>query len=70
MKVERFFKDIKLLSYLEEFIEIYKKRPFKNNIGGMGFNKYHLPFFSVIKELDIKKVYESGIYKRALNLVD
>ena len=62
MKVERFFKDTKLLSYLEEFIEIYKKRPFKNNIGGMGFN-HSFALFSVIKELDIKKVYESGIYK-------
>ena len=62
MKIKKFFKDSELHSYLDEFLKIYKNRPFPDNAGGMGLN-HSFALYSLIKKLKIKKVYESGIYK-------
>ena len=62
MKIKNFFEDSELHSYLDEFLKIYKNRPFPDNAGGMGLN-HSFALYSLIKKLKIKKVYESGIYK-------
>lgn len=49
-------------SFLPEFIRIYKKRPLKNNSGGMGFN-HSFGLYVILKKLKLKNIYESGIYK-------
>jgi len=49
-------------SLLPEFIKIYKKRPIKNNLGGMGFN-HSFGLYVILKKLKLKNIYESGIYK-------
>ena len=49
-------------SLLPEFIKIYKKRPIKNNLGGMGFN-HSFGLYVILKKLKLTNIYESGIYK-------
>ena len=51
-----------ILKYLDEFNEIYKKRPIKNNHGGMSFpHMFGLYFF--LKKIKPSFVVESGIFK-------
>ena len=58
--MKKFFENDELLSYLPEFIEIYKKRPIKNNAMGMGIN-HSFALYCILKKLDINHVFESGI---------
>ena len=60
--MNKFLSNQELLLYLPEFIEIYKKRPIKNNSGGMGFN-HSFGVYAILKKLQIKNIYESGIWK-------
>ena len=56
-------KDIE--TFLPEFIRIYKKRPLKNNLGGMGFN-HSFGLYVILKKLKLKNIYESGISRDIL----
>jgi len=60
--MNEFISNEELESLLPEFIKVYKKRPFKNNSGGMGFN-HSFGLFAVLRKLNLKNIYESGIYK-------
>ena len=60
--MNKFLSNEELLFYLPEFIEIYKKRPIKNNLGGMGFN-HSFGLYAILKKLQIKNIYESGVWK-------
>jgi hypothetical protein len=58
--MNQFFKDSELKAYLPKFLEIYKKRPIKNNVMGMGIN-HSFALYSLLKKLNIEHVFESGI---------
>ena len=58
--MNQFFKESELKAYLPKFLEVYKKRPIKNNIMGMGIN-HSFALYSLLKKLDIEHVFESGI---------
>ena len=51
-----------ILQHLDEFIEIYKRRPIKNNKGGMQFS-HMFYFYYVLKKIKPDLVIESGVYK-------
>jgi|TARA_B110000483_G_C18190274_1_gene540640 hypothetical protein len=51
-----------ILKYLDEFIELYKERPVKDNSGGMKF-PHMFGLFFLLKSLKPDFVVESGIYK-------
>jgi len=52
----------KITKYLDEFIELYKQRPIKDNSGGMKF-PHMFGLFFLLKNLKPDFVVESGIYK-------
>jgi len=52
----------KQLKYLDEFIDLYKTRPIKNNLGGMGFN-HSYSLYKILKDLNPSLVVESGVWK-------
>ena len=60
--MNEFISNKEMESLLLEFIKIYKKRPIKNNAGGMGFN-HSFGLYVILKKLKLKNIYESGIYK-------
>ena len=60
--MNEFISNKEMESFLPEFIKIYKKRPIKNNVGGMGFN-HSFGLYVILKKLKLKNIYESGIYK-------
>ena len=60
--MKEFISNKEMEAFLPEFIRIYKKRPIKNNVGGMGFN-HSFGLYVILKKLKLKNVYESGIYK-------
>ena len=60
--MNQFISNKEMESLLPEFIKIYKKRPIKNNLGGMGFN-HSFGLYVILKKLKLKNIYESGIYK-------
>tara|TARA_B110000444_G_C18823476_1_gene589016 strand:- start:1286 stop:1432 length:147 start_codon:yes stop_codon:yes gene_type:complete len=47
--MNQFFKDSELKAYLPKFLEIYKKRPIKNNVMGMGIN-HSFALYSLLKK--------------------
>ena len=49
------FKKIELHKFLKEFDKLYKKRPIKNNIGGMMFNHAFALYFILKKLAKIDK---------------
>lgn len=51
-----------LLSYLDEFTDIYINKPIQNNVGGMGFNHSFI-FYTLLKNLKPNLVIESGVWK-------
>ena len=51
-----------IIKYLDEFIELYKERPIKDNSGGMKFPHMFALFF-FLKTLRPDFVVESGIFK-------
>jgi len=51
-----------IIKYLDEFIELYKERPIKDNTGGMKF-PHMFGLFFMLKDLKPDFVVESGIYK-------
>jgi|AntAceMinimDraft_13_1070369.scaffolds.fasta_scaffold26449_1 hypothetical protein len=51
-----------IIKYLDEFIELYKERPIKDNTGGMKF-PHMFGLFFLLKNLKPDFVVESGIYK-------
>jgi hypothetical protein len=57
-----FFSRDELRESYQEFIEIYKNRPIKNNGGGMGVNN-SFALWKIIKELKPKVFVESGVWK-------
>ena len=60
--MNEFISNREMESLLPEFITIYKKRPIKNNVGGMGFN-HSFGLYVILKKLNLKNIYESGIFK-------
>ena len=60
--MNQYLNNKEIQSYLSEFIEIFEKRPIKDNKGGMGFN-HSFGLFVILKSLGIKNIYESGIWK-------
>lgn len=56
------FSNNEILKYLDEFIYLYKKRPIKNNIGGMRF-PHMFSFYYLLKILKPEFIVESGVYK-------
>lgn len=54
------FEDVNEL--LEEFIELYRKRPITNNIGGMLSTHLFWTWY-VLKKINPKNIIESGIFK-------
>ncbi len=52
----------KINSELNNFLNIYKKRPIKNNDGGCRIN-HAFAIYCILKKLKPKLVIESGIYK-------
>ena len=51
-----------IIKYLDEFIELYKEKPIKDNSGGMKF-PHMFGLFFLLKNLKPDFVVESGIYK-------
>ncbi len=51
-----------ILNELDNFINIYEKRPIKNNKGGMLFPQM-FSFFFLLKKLKPELIIESGVYK-------
>ena len=51
-----------ILNELEKFIQLYEKRPIKNNKGGMEFNNMFY-FYLVLKNKEPSLVIESGVFK-------
>ena len=52
--------DIK--DYIGDFLEIYEKRPIKENSGGtLSVNLFHL--YYIIKKLKPNRIIESGVFK-------
>lgn len=60
--MNQYLNNKEIQSYLSEFIEIFEKRPIKDNKGGMGFN-HSFGLFVILKSLGVKNIYESGIWK-------
>jgi len=56
------FKKIELHKFLKEFDKLYKKRPIKNNIGGMQY-PHMFAVYCILKKIKPSFVIESGIYK-------
>lgn len=54
------YKDVR--SFVDEFIEIYKRRPIKNNFGGMTSTHLFWTWY-VLKKIQPAHVIESGVYK-------
>ena len=51
-----------ILNELDNFINIYEKRPIKNNKGGMLFQQM-FSFFFLLRKLKPQLIIESGVYK-------
>lgn len=51
-----------MLSSIEDFLEIYKERPIKDNFGGMGINNSWATWY-VLTRVKPDIVIESGVYK-------
>lgn len=51
-----------MINSIDQFLEIYNKRPIKNNHGGMGSVQAFL-FYFLLKQVRPKYVIESGIWK-------
>jgi len=51
-----------ILKELENFIQLYEKRPIKNNKGGMLFPQMFY-FYFILKKINPELVIESGVYK-------
>ena len=56
------FKSLDLLDLLEEFKNIYKKRPIRNNTGGM-LSTHMFYVWVTAKQLNPKLIVESGTFK-------
>ena len=56
------FKKNELYKFLEEFDKLYKKRPIKNNIGGMQY-PHMFAVYCILKKIKPSFVIESGIFK-------
>ena len=61
-KIPENFENDKILKHLDEFINIYKDRPIKNNSGGMKF-PHMFGFYFLLKTLKQEFIVESGIFK-------
>ena len=55
-------RESEILNELKEFIQLYERRPIKNNKGGMGFNNMFF-FFLVLTKKKPSLVIESGVFK-------
>ena len=51
-----------ILEELENFIQLYEKRPIKNNKGGMLFTQMFY-FYFILRKINPELVIESGVYK-------
>ena len=51
-----------IINYLDEFCELYKKRPIRDNSGGTKF-PHMFGLFYILKKLNPKFVIESGVWK-------
>lgn len=60
--MNQFLSNEEIKKLLPEFIQLYKKRPIKDNKGGMGFN-HSFGLYVILKSLGVKNIYESGIWK-------
>lgn len=48
--------------HLDEFLDLFSKRPIKNNVGGtLAINLFHV--FLTLKKYQPKRIIESGVYK-------
>ena len=56
------FKKIELYKFLKEFDKLYKKRPIKNNVGGMQY-PHMFAVYCILKKIKPSFVIESGIFK-------
>ena len=51
-----------IIDYINDFLEIYEKRPIKENSGGtLSVNLFHL--YYIIKKLKPTRIIESGVFK-------
>ena len=55
-------RESEILNELKKFIQLYERRPIKNNKGGMGFNNMFY-FYLVLKNKEPSLVIESGVFK-------
>ncbi len=63
VQIGKFDFDInQIIMNLENFVKLYKQRPIKNNIGGMGFSNMFF-FYLILKMKKPSFVIESGIFK-------
>ena len=62
LKTPEWFKELNLVSLLEEFKTVYEKRPIKNNKGGM-LSTHMFYVWITAKELKPKLIVDSGTYK-------
>ena len=67
--MNKFLSNEELLFYLPEFIEIYKKRPIKNNLGGMGFN-HSFGLYAILKKLQIKIFMSLGFGRETTWIIE
>ena len=61
-KIFKKFSKLDLKKNLFKFNKIYKKRPIKNNFGGMLFGKM-FAFYYLLKKINPRYIIESGVYK-------
>ena len=54
--------NFEIVKFLDEFLEIYKERPIKDNSGGMEF-PHMFGLYFLLKKLKPDFVVESGVYK-------
>ena len=62
MKTELIWNKDDMKLYLEEFYELYTKRPIKDNDGGMK-SPHMFPAWYIIKKIQPKFIIESGVWK-------
>ena len=63
VQIGKFDFDInQIIMNLENFVKLYKQRPIKNNIGGMGFSNMFF-FYLILKMKKPSFVIESGVFK-------
>lgn len=60
--VKMFYSNKKNEKILNNFLQIYKNRPIKNNVGGMQINHMFALYF-LLKKIKPKFIIESGVFK-------